>query len=192
MSGEGSLRPMSTDTLHPDIVLMQRVAADSKDALAELVTRYQVPLLNYFTRLGVTMDGEDLVQETFIRLYNARKRYRATAQFTTFLYRIARNAWVDRCRKLARRERMLGYIRLDVCIAEEAAIVGAQRQSRHDVEAVLKALSPKLREVLVLSVYQGLRQREIADVLEIPLGTVKSRLHLAMQTVREALDAAQS
>lgn len=183
---------MSTDTLHPDIVLMQRMAEDSKDALAELVARYQTPLLNYFARLGAHMDGEDLVQETFIRLYNARKRYRASAQFTTFLYRIARNVWVDRCRKLVRRERMLGYIRLDVCIAEEAAVAEAQREHRHDVEVVLNALSPKLREVLVLSVYQGLRQREIADVLDIPLGTVKSRLHLALQTAREVLDAAES
>lgn len=183
---------MSNDSPHPDIVLMQCVAADSKDALATLVCRYQTPLLNYFTRLGVTMDGEDLVQETFIRLYNSRKRYHASAQFTTFLYRIARNVWVDRCRKLARRERMLGCIRLDASIDEEAAVAEARRESRHDVEAVLDALSPKLREVLVLSVYQGLRQQEIADVLRIPLGTVKSRLHLALQTAREALDAAQS
>ncbi len=182
---------MSRDRLHTDILLMQHVAEDSKDALAELVTRYQTPLLNYFIRLGVYMDGEDLVQETFIRLYKARKRYRASAQFTTFLYRIARNVWVDRCRKLVRRERMLGYIRLDVRIDEEAAVAEARRENRHDVEAVLDTLSPKLREALVLSVYQGLRQREIAEVLNIPLGTVKSRLHLAMQTVREALDAAQ-
>ena len=183
---------MSNDTLHPDIVLMQRVAADSRDALAALVCRHQTPLLNYFTRLGVYMDGEDLVQETFIRLYNTRKCYRASAQFTTFLYRIARNVWVDRCRKLARRERMLGYIRLDVRIDEEAAVAKARRENRHDVDAVLDALSPKLREVLVLNIYQGLRQREIGDVLDIPLGTVKSRLHLALQAVREALDAAKS
>jgi RNA polymerase sigma-70 factor (ECF subfamily) len=50
-------------------------------------------------------------------------------------------------------------------------------------------LSPKLREVVVLNVYQGLRYQEIADVLEIPLGTVKSRLNLALTALRESLDA---
>jgi RNA polymerase sigma-70 factor, ECF subfamily len=166
---------------------MWRMAADSRDALTELVGRYQTPLLNYFTRLGVYRDQEDLVQETFIRLYKYRKRYRASARFNTFLYRIAHSVWVDHCRKLIRRERMMGYIRLDARIDEEVAAV--VRKTPPDVDAVLAVLSPKLREVLILSVYQGLRQREIADILSIPLGTVKSRLHLAMQTVRETLDA---
>jgi RNA polymerase sigma-70 factor (ECF subfamily) len=56
-----------------------------------------------------------------------------------------------------------------------------------DVEAALDRLSPKLREVIVLNVYQGLRYQEVADVLGIPLGTVKSRINLALAALKEIL-----
>jgi RNA polymerase sigma-70 factor (ECF subfamily) len=56
-----------------------------------------------------------------------------------------------------------------------------------DVEAALNQLSPKLREVIVLNIYQGLRYQEVADVLEIPLGTVKSRINLALTALKEIL-----
>jgi RNA polymerase sigma factor (sigma-70 family) len=57
-----------------------------------------------------------------------------------------------------------------------------------DIEAALDRLSPKLREVIVLNIYQGLRYQEVADVLEIPLGTVKSRINLALTALKEILD----
>lgn len=168
---------------------MQRVATGSREALVVLIRRYQSPLLTFFTRLGVYQDGEDLVQETFVRLYRSRQQYRPSAKFSTYLYTLARAVWCDRCRKEQRRERVLGYIRLDVCIAEEAP-PPEQRRSGMDIQDALAQLSPKLREVVVLQVYQGLRQREVADVLGIPLGTVKSRMNLALDAMRRWLDEA--
>jgi RNA polymerase sigma-70 factor (ECF subfamily) len=183
---------MSVDVdLHPppdpDGELMSHVAAGSEPAFVELIHRHQGPLLNFFTRMGVYNDAEDLVQETFVRLYRGRARYRRTAKFTTFLYVLARHVWADRGRQAARRERLQASLKVD---AETAAERRPHRRAAGlDVEEALAKLSPKLREVVVLNVYQGLPYQDIADTLGIPLGTVKSRLNLAMEALRESLDA---
>lgn len=179
--------PVSSD---PDADLMMAAGAGSEAAFVELVHRHQNPLLNFFVRMGVYTDAEDLVQETFVRLYRNRERYRPTARFTTYLYMLARHVWADRGRKLARGERLHDSLRLDADIA-----VSERRPPRSpgslDVEEALARLSPKLREVVVLNVYQGLRYQDIAEVLRIPLGTVKSRLNLALESLRESFDAKQ-
>jgi len=167
---------------------MLEAAHDNKNAFTALVRRHQAALMAFFSRLGAPQEREDLTQETFIRLYRRRNFYRPTAQFTTFLYTIARSVWTDRCRKITRRERMMGYVRLDAWVKEECANDYADRTGYAEAEAALETLSPKLRETLVLSVYQGLQHKEIADVLGIPVGTVKSRLHLALSAIREILD----
>ena len=161
---------------------MTLVAAGSETAFVELVHRHQNPLLNFFRRMGAYSDAEDLVQETFLRLYRYRERYRASARFATFLYVLARHAWADRGRKIARRERLTA--RLETAAEVAAGAPPPAVGGPADVEAAMKRLSPKLREVLVLNVYQGMRYQEVADVLGIPLGTVKSRINLAMQELR--------
>jgi len=165
---------------------MLEVAADSEAAFVELVQRHQKSLLNFFGRLGASSDSEDLVQETFVRLFRARRQYRPTARFTTFLYVLARNVWADRGRKIVRFER------LSAGLQKEAEIHGPSAPAANgdslDIDAALDQLSSKLREVIVLNIYQGLRYQEIADILGIPLGTVKSRINLAIQALREILD----
>lgn len=166
-----------------DVVLMQRAAAGSEAAFAEIVNRHQQKLVNYFVRMGASADREDLAQETFVRLFAYRKRYRPSARFTTFLYHLARNVWADRGRKLKRQER-LAQAYQHKC-PEDASPDPAGRGENLDVATALDRLSPKLREVIVLNIYQGLRYQEVADVLQIPLGTVKSRLNLALAALRE-------
>lgn len=170
----------------PDAILMTQVAAGSREAFAELVRRHQNGLLNFFQRMGVHNDGEDLVQETFLQLYRHRERYRPTARFTTFLYVLARHAGADRGRRFWRKERLENGLEAEAAIIERQA--GAGPGARLDVQAALESLSPKLREVLVLNVYQGLRYQEIADVLGVPLGTVKSRINLAIEELRKRLE----
>jgi RNA polymerase sigma-70 factor (ECF subfamily) len=168
-----------------DCALMRGVGEGREDALACLIRRHQTPLLNFFARMGAHGDGEDLVQETFLRLYRYRHRYRPTARFTTFLYVLARHAWADRCRKVMRREKLTLRLQTE----EEVAVrPGAPPGATMDVQEALNALSPKLKEVLVLNVYQGMRYQEIADVLGIPLGTVKSRINLAISAMRRLLE----
>jgi RNA polymerase sigma-70 factor, ECF subfamily len=184
--------PMSPDEQpgprdDPDVALMLDVVSGSHESFAALIRRHQDALLNFFTRMGAYLDGEDLVQETFLRVYRYRERYRPTARFKTFLYVLARHVWADRCRKSMRRERLTFWLRADAEIRDGAPAERC-RAAELDVQAALNCLSPKLREVLVLSIYQGLRYQEIADILDIPLGTVKSRVNLALAAMRRLLD----
>ena len=167
-----------------DIELMQMTAEGSLPAFETLVDRYQKKMLNYFLRMGVNTDGEDLVQETFVKLYRSRLRYRPTAKFSTYLYTIARSVWIDRVRKSDRQSR------LKEAMGEEAdtQLPAPATEQYLDVREALGLLPERLRSVVVLSVFEGMRYHEIADILEIPEGTVKSRMHTAMNQLRVLLD----
>ena len=169
-----------------DVRLMLETAAGSEVAFAQLIRLHQNRLLNFFTRMGVYNDAEDLVQETFVRVWKARGRYRPAAKFTTFLYVLARHVWADRGRKIKMRNRVEESLKTDAEIG--GGTTPPASSSGLDVREALDKLSPKLREAIVLNVYQGLQYQEIADVLEIPLGTVKSRINLAMNELREQFD----
>lgn len=166
-----------------DVTLMLQAGTGSQKAFAELVQRHQNALLNFFIRMGALNDGEDLVQETFLRLYRYRKRYRPTARFNGLLYHLARNVWADHNRKLARIDRVATSFEAEMQLVRPASSQASGRAL--DVQTALDRLSPKLREVLVLNVYQQLRYQEIAEALNIPLGTVKSRINLALAALKE-------
>lgn len=169
----------------PDVALMMEVSAGSDSAFAQLVQRHQRALVNFFTRMGAPAESEDLAQETFVRLYSYRRQYRPRARFSAFLYHLARNALADFGRKVARVDRMTTeFQNRQTIVASEAP---DHASSESDIEAALSRLSPKLREVIVLNIYQGLRYQEISDALKIPLGTVKSRINLALTALKEML-----
>ena len=164
-----------------DEALMRRVARHDRDAdFVLLVQRYQILLVNHFARHGVRGECEDLAQETFLRLYRARKRYRTTARFRTFLYRIAHHVWIDHLRRSSRRQRREDAFREEPRpeSQDHAGMVG------HDIAWALAKLSEAQRDVVVLSVFDQLSHADIASVLDIPEGTVKSRLHHAMRELR--------
>lgn len=181
-SGDASALELLPDA---DAELMVEAAAGSDVAFTVLVRRYQNLLLNFFARMGASSNCEDLVQETFIRLYRYRDRYRPTARFTALLYHLARNVWADSGRKAARFEKLTFRLRAESAIPIETDFTNPGE--RLDVDAALQKLSPKLREVIVLNIYQRLRYQEVADVLGIPLGTVKSRINLALAALKKIL-----
>ena len=180
MSADSS-QPVQED---PDVLLMLEVAKGCESAFAQIVGRHQNALLNFFVRMGALSHGEDLVQETFVRLFRYRQRYRPTARFSAFLYHLARNVWADHGRKIVRMDRLAADYGQHLCEPAQSKPSGRAL----DLEQALQQLSPKLREVIVLNVLQGLRYQEVADVLGIPLGTVKSRINLALAALREFLD----
>ena len=166
-----------------DVDLMLRAARqDDREAFSELVRRHQRPLANFFGRCGVYGDVEDLVQETFIRLYRYRSRYAPTAKFTTFLYLLARQTRIDALRRSQRRDALHGRVVAET--PQEVEPTAVDRGERLDLAAALARLSEPMREVVVLAVMQGLTQNEVADVLGIPTGTVKSRLSTALSRLR--------
>jgi RNA polymerase sigma-70 factor (ECF subfamily) len=174
-----------------------------ESVFAKLVDRYKVPLINYFYRL--TWDrqaSEDCCQEVFCRIFRHRKNYVPSAKFATYIYRIARNLWIDRYRSLKAAPRPLS---LDTPLSDTGDTMGdlvessSTEEPDHHIETydefrrvqqALDTLSPDLRETLLLVKYQGLKYSEAAGVLAVPVGTVRSRIHAALGQVRSILDVA--
>jgi RNA polymerase sigma-70 factor, ECF subfamily len=180
------------DSTPLDAEAMRRTAQGDLEAFGEIIHRHQTMLVNFFCRLGASMaDAEDLAQETFLRLYQWRSRYRPIARFTTFLLTLARHAWVDGLRKQMRSPRTVGDGELPAQMPHRE--VGVAATERHlDIRQALAALTEKLREVVVLSVYHGLNYQEIGETLGIPEGTVKSRMFHALRRLREILGSADN
>jgi len=207
---------------------MAAACRGERPAFAQLVDRHQAELYTLFRRLGA--DGhsaEDCVQDTFLRLLRAHAAWTPRAPFRSFLQVLARNAFIDQCRRRRARptqplppgesagaedEEGPGFEReprdgsrwADAGVPGRFAQAGAGTRAGdglpftetlrlpgdhapQDVRAALDALPEKQRLVVQLNMWQGLRYQEIAQVLEIPEGTVKSRMFHALARLREAL-----
>jgi RNA polymerase sigma-70 factor (ECF subfamily) len=160
--------------------LMLQLQAGSESALETLVERWRAPLFGFLLRRSAAADADDLFQETWLRVVRARRRFDPRRRFSTWLFQIANNLCRDRFRRGGVAAR--GH----AALAEEAPPPGAPDPSlRIDLARRLSALPERLREVLVLRYYRDLGEREIAELLGIPPGTVKSRLHAALRALRE-------
>ncbi|MHB8520811.1 MAG: RNA polymerase sigma factor [Limisphaerales bacterium] len=159
---------------------------DDPQAFARLVERWQGPIRGLCARMtGDVHRGEDLAQETFARLFAHRKDYQPSAKFSTYLWRIALNRCYDELRRIGRRdETSLDAEGGEAIAALQAFVAGDPAPDARLVEAeradlvrqALLRLPETHRTVVVLRHYEGLKFREIAGVLDIPEGTVKSRM----------------
>ena len=172
----------------PDAGLMLRVRNGDEAAFSELLSLYEKKVLNFFLRMGVQYDAEDLAQQTFLRLYRYRHRYQPRAKVSTFLFLLARQVWIDELRKRTRRKRLADAMALETAgeVAPSAADEAASRDVT-DVQKALAQLPEAMRLVVELGVYQELPYSEIAEILEIPEGTVKSRMFNALTQLRTML-----
>ena len=171
-----------TSTPPDDTALMLRVKEGDRRAFETLIKRHQQPLMNFFRRLGVHRDAEDLVQETFLRLYRYRDRYQPRAKLTTFLYLLARQTRIDYLRKLQRRGRLEEP--MQEYTPEPALPAPERRGESSDLAQALLALPESMREAVVLCAAQGLSQAEAAVILDVPVGTVKSRVSYGLKRLR--------
>ena len=183
-AGPDSAADPAEDSAAEDVALMLRAAADDLDAFSDLVRKHERPVMNFFARNGVHTDVEDLAQQTFLKLYRARHGYKPSAKFTTFLYLIARQVLIDSVRASKRRAGLHERAGKETDPVTEAP---AARGESEDAEQALACLSPILRETVVLVVMQGLAYAEAAQVLRVPVGTVKSRVNSALAQMREEL-----
>lgn len=176
-----------------DEQLIATVMAGNQEALATLVTRYHSALLGYLCRLvgGDRPLAEDLVQETFLRVLRQRTRHPGRP-FKPWLYTIATNLARDYFKSAAVRQRWqegndeetLRQLS-DSTPGPEACALAAEQGS--EVAAALAQLGEEYRTVLLLRFYQGLSLNEIAEALQIPLGTVKWRLSMGVHRLRAIL-----
>jgi RNA polymerase sigma-70 factor (ECF subfamily) len=164
--------------------LMLRVKAGDQAAFAELYSLYQRPLVNYLYRLSFNRSlSEDLLQETFLRIWKAAATYEPTAKVSTYVFRIAHNLFLNESAK--RREKALEGADNEMR-ADPASDLG-RREVQSAVKKAIEELPDGEREVLLLSEYNGFKYAEISEILGIPVGTVKSRMFSAVQRLREAL-----
>jgi RNA polymerase sigma-70 factor, ECF subfamily len=163
--------------------LMMGVQAGDSQALAALIDRWRGPLYAFLWRRAG--DGaDDLFQESWIRVARARDRFDRSRRFSTWLFQIANNLCRDRWRRLDARRRALDALRDETLTTGQSAAEPPALPADTELTRRLEALPERLREVLVLRYYQDQSEAEISEILGIPRGTVKSRLHAAVRAAR--------
>ncbi|MBL8829415.1 MAG: sigma-70 family RNA polymerase sigma factor [Planctomycetaceae bacterium] len=169
-----------------DHELMQQIGQGSTPAFDELVRRWQGPLARIVSRLAGGDAQEDLCQEVFVKVYLARKRYRCDAPFSTWLYRIAVNVARDRWR---RQRGWLSFVDRLVTWSPEPSpdVRAAEAESHTAVRQAIDKLPLKQREALVLKHFGELTFPEVAQALNIPLSTAKSRVEAGLIELRREL-----
>jgi RNA polymerase sigma factor (sigma-70 family) len=160
-------------------------------AFSELVARYQDRVYRFLLRLVRSPDdARDLTQDTFMRAYQSLDRWRPDALFRTWLFRIARNIAFDRLR----RDKLVEFVELD----EDAEIPGSDpgpeaivetAQRYRMLEVALDHLPAEQREILLLREIEQMSYDEIAQVLDLPAGTVKSRIARARAALLERMQS---
>jgi RNA polymerase sigma-70 factor (ECF subfamily) len=183
----------------PDEDLMERIVEGSEAAFALLVKRYQGRITNLVHRFIYDRDrAAEIAQEVFLRVFLHRKRYRRSGKFSTWIYTIAVNLAKNEIR---RKSRLKGVMSLDTLL-EATGDSGAfladgkpgpmnkahQHQIEEIVMAAIQKLQPKYREVILLRDIQQLTYEEIEQVLDIPGGTVRSRINRARNALKDMLE----
>jgi RNA polymerase sigma-70 factor (ECF subfamily) len=178
----------------PDRELVEAAAAGSREAFDELVRRHQAAMLTLARVLtGGRDDADDLAQEVFVRVWRNLRGFRGESTFRTWLHRVAINvirtsqAKQGRLRRLfATRPRAEDEEPFDPPAAGEP--VDATLARRQIIDRALRSLPDDLRVPVTLRDLQGLEYKEIAAVLDVPIGTVESRIFRARQRLRPMLE----
>ena len=182
-----------------EVVLLARSGREA--AYRELIRRYQRPVFALLFRMVRDRElAEDLSQETFVKALNAIESYRPEFKFSSWIFKIANNAAIDHLRR-----RELDTLSLDgsphaetpEAMQATALQIGARQESPLDtveakelgseIEAAIGRLRPEYRSCILLRHVEGRAYEEIAEILDLPLGTVKTYIHRARNELRVAL-----
>lgn len=188
--------PGPAATMTSDEDLVTRSAGGDMESFNQLVVRWERPIYALAYRvIGREEEARDLVQEAFLRAYRSLGGFRGDAKFSSWLYRITLNL----CRDWIRRQKRAPFVETPegVDVIELAGEHGpvesvedlvARRDLGAAVNRAMSALSEDQRKAIVLKEYQGLTFQEIADLLDCPLSTVKTRLYQGLVVLRRELE----
>jgi len=148
-------------------------------AYEKLVVKYQSDVRGLFIKLtnGNKALADDLAQDSFIRAYKYLKTFKATAGFSTWLYRISYNVFIDHSKSIKKTEDIEGYD----CISDDDMDVG----SEIDIQNAIKVLNVNEKVVILMHYDKGYTHSEIAKIMDMPLGTVKSNILRAKEKLRK-------
>jgi RNA polymerase sigma-70 factor (ECF subfamily) len=184
----------------PDVRLMLAVRAGNTDAFEKLVHKYQDHLVRVLTQLVKRrLPAEDLAQDVFLRVYQARKKYRPKAKFATWLFTIANNVARNAVRQQARRIQAYtghrydeGHLLLDDSLLAKSDLTPLRCLEREEVRRVVQRAVASLRErqrmVLLLSVFENWNHCEVAVALSLSRSAVKSLALRARASLRTTLE----
>lgn len=182
----------STSNVNWAVLIGQVASRKDREAFRTLFTFFAPRIKSFLIRTGSTpVEAEEIAQDTMIAVWRKAEQFDpATTGVAAWIFTIARNLRIDALRKDQRSERMLREVEHEYTPAavEGAEASIARQQDATRVESALCQLSPEQSEVIKLSFIHGKPHAEIAAFLDIPLGTVKSRVRLAMNRLRELLD----
>ena len=176
-----------------DATLIERSRAGEPEAFGELVVRYQDRLYNTLIRVcGDAEEARDVAQEAFVQAFVKLDSFRGNSAFYTWLYRIAQNTAISRRRRrkptssLDEARDAAGFEPADPDARPEANL--EREEQAIQVRAALATLSEEHRSVLVLREIDGCDYETIGEMLEVPVGTVRSRLHRARMQLKEEME----
>ncbi len=175
--------------LQTDEQYARAVQAGDQQAFGPLVERYEAKLLRYGRKfLSAREDIEDIVQDVFVSAYRNIRSFDASQRFSPWIYRIAHNAFVDGIKSKSRNP----FMRIDfdtfvtLPVHDDSALKDReQKEMRAMIDQGLEKMSAKYREVLVLYYLEELSYKEIADVIQVPTGTVGARVNRAKSELRK-------
>lgn len=179
-----------------DAELSRLIAEGSTGALEAIYLRYGRVVLSFSTRmLGDRQSGEDLVQEVFVRAWRQARSYSPDrGSYVTWLLSITHNLSIDEIRKRNRRPQRAGTADPVLMLANvrdggpSVELTTVLQELRTVMANAMTTLPANQRQAVELAFYQGLTQREVADALGEPLGTIKTRIRLGMKKLRDYLE----
>ena len=172
-----------------DAALVARWHAGDERAATELVRRHAPALARFAVSLGERDEVEELVQDTFVRAFQALDGFRADSSLRTWLFTIERRLVLDRRRTQARRRARESAEEADAATGHTALDAVVANETQHRLSAALERLTPMQREVFTLRVAEGRSYREIAEIAGTTEGAARVHYHNAMRAMKEFVDA---
>ncbi len=179
-------------------VLIRRILSGDQDAFAQLVKTYETQVYNLCLRMvGNQEDAKDLAQESFIKAWRGLQFYKFESAFSTWLYRLTSNVCIDFLRKQKRRPVVSMTMQeeeetlTELEVPDSAPLPEAQvlyLEQKQAIAAAMNQLEEEFRTVLTLRVIEDLPYEEIAEILDLKIGTVKSRLARARNKLKTLLE----
>lgn len=174
--------------MEEDIKCIHEVLSGNKQAFELIINKYKNPL--YATILRMTKnphDAQDLVQESFIKVYKQLEKYNATGSFSSWLYRVAINHCMDEFRSTRYKTKQVEIAEGKVVMTDHPEIIFMKKEKSRQLERLVATLPEDERIIILLRYVNELSYQEISELVDKPLSTVRNKLHRAKKKMRETV-----